>query len=138
MIARPHSILLDAEGVTAYADDDKRIQTWSIVAKRTNSRFHASAATLAEVTDGTARDANVRRVSKHIEIHEVTEEIGYKAGALRAVATAIRKKPRDLTVDALVAATAMALPRPVVVLTSDVADLELLLSDEPGIRVRPL
>jgi hypothetical protein len=34
-----------------------------------------------------------------------------------------------LTVDAIVAATALTLPTPVVVLTSDVSDLSLLLAD---------
>lgn len=56
------------------------------------------------------------------------DTIGYRAGALRAAAATRRKKPRDLTVDALVAATAVGLTGPVAVLTADVADLQLLLA----------
>ena len=59
----------------------------------------------------------------------VTAEIGYRAGALRASAATSRRKARDHTLDSLVAATAISLRAPVLVLTSDPADLRLLLSD---------
>jgi predicted nucleic acid-binding protein len=85
--------------------------------------------TLAEVTDGTARDARVRRAAKTLRVEEVTAEIGYSAGRLRAGASSSRRKARDMTVDAVVAATALALHGPVVVLTTDDGDLDLLLAD---------
>lgn len=128
MIVRPQSILLDAEALSALAQGEKRMQAWAEVARRTDSILYASTATLAEVTDGTARDARVRRAVKAVRLIEVTGGIGYRAGALRAKAVAGRRKARSLTVDALVAATATALTPPVVVLTSDRADLVLLLS----------
>ena len=58
----------------------------------------------------------------------MTAGIGYRAGQLRATAVRVRRKRRDLTVDAIVAATALTLPAPVVVLTSDPEDLRLLLA----------
>lgn len=132
MIARPHSILLDAEALAALAAGDRSMQVWATVARRTDSVLYASTATLAEVTDGTSRDVGVRRVAKALRLQPVTEGIGYRAGTLRAGAVAGRRKPRDLTIDAIVAATALALPAPVVVLTSDPDDLGRLLADSPA------
>lgn len=137
MIVRPHSILLDAEALASLAADGRRMQAWATVARRTDSTLHASTLTLAEVTDGTARDAGVRRITKAIRLAEVTEDIGYRAGRLRAAAAVTRRKTRDLTVDAVVAATALALPPPVVVLTSDPGDLRLLLA-ETAVRVEKI
>ncbi|MFC7621677.1 PIN domain-containing protein [Microlunatus sp. GCM10028923] len=128
MIIRPHSILLDAEALSALATGARIMQAWATVARRSDSVLHASAITLVEVTDGTARDSAVRRISKALRIDPVTEEIGYTAGRLRAAAASARRKPRDLTVDAIVAATALALPAPVVVLTGDPGDLGMLLA----------
>jgi predicted nucleic acid-binding protein len=94
-------------------------------------RARASAITLAEVTDGTARDARVRRAAKALRVEEATAEIGHDAGRLRAGAASPRRKARDMTVDAVVAATALALRGPVVVLTADDGDLDLLLDGTP-------
>jgi predicted nucleic acid-binding protein len=127
-ITRPHSILLDAEALSALALGEKRMQAWAEVARRTDSILYASTATLAEVTDGTPRDARVRQAAKVVRLVDVSAAIGYRAGAFRGNAATGRRKARDLTVDALVAATASDLNPPVVVLTSDQADLELLLS----------
>ena len=107
------------------------MQPWVTFARRTDSPLHACTVTLAEVTDGSARDANVRRVVKAIRLAPVTPDIGYRAGALRAAASPLRRKLRDLTVDAVVAATALTLAVPVVVLTSDDSDLTLLLGGSP-------
>ncbi len=104
------------------------MQAWAEVARRTDSTLHASTVTLAEVSDGTQRDVRIRRALKAVRLIEVTDSIGFTAGALRARAASRRRKARDLTVDAIVAATAGALMPPVVVLTSDVTDLELLLA----------
>lgn len=128
MIIRPHSILLDAEALSALAAGERRMQAWATVARRTDSTLYASTVTLAEVTDGSARDAAVRRIAKAIRLKQVTDGIGYNAARLRAAA---RRKPRDLTVDAVVAATALTLGAPVVVLTSDPDDLTRLLAGTP-------
>lgn len=128
MIVRPHSILLDAEALSALARGDRSMQAWATFAKRSDSVIFASCLTLAEVIDGTARDVGVRRAAKAVRVLDVSSEIGYRAGQLRAAAVASRRKHRDLTVDAVVAATALTLPTPVVVLTSDPEDLRLLLA----------
>lgn len=131
----PHSILLDCTALSLQADERNReMLTWSQVAHATGSRLYVSAVTLAEATDGSARDANVRREIKAMTVEPVSELVGLLAGRRRAAASS-RRKARSLTVDAVVAATAMTLPKPVVVLTGDPSDLELLL-DGTGIKVR--
>ena len=127
----PRSILLDAEALSALARGDRRMHARAEVARRTDSILYASAATLAEVTDGSPRDAQVRRVAKALRVVDVDADIGFRAGELRSQAARGRRKSRDLTVDALVAATATGLAPPTVVLTSDTDDLDLLLSDHP-------
>lgn len=130
MIVRPHSILLDAEALSALARDSRSMHAWATFAKRSDSVIYASCLTLAEITDGTARDAAVRRAVKAVRLVDVDPEIGYRAGQLRAIAAGSRRKPQDLTVDAVVAATALTLPVPVVLLTSDPDDLRLLLVNQ--------
>lgn len=131
MIASPHSILLDSEALALIAADAASAQAWTAVALRTDSVLYASAATLAEVTDGSGRDALIRRACAFVRIVPVVADIGFQAGRLRAAATTSRRKPRDLTVGSIVAATALALPSPTVVVTSDPTDLDLLLSGTP-------
>ncbi len=138
MIIRPHSVLLDAEALSALARDDRSMQAWATFAKRSDSVIYASCLTLAEVTDGTARDVAVRRAVKAVRLVDVSPEIGYRAGQLRSSAAAeSRSKHRDLTVDAVVAATALTLPTPVVVLTSDPEDLRFLLGGH-GVRIEAI
>lgn len=137
MIVRPHSILLDAEALSALARDDRSMQSWATFAKRSDSVIYASCLTLAEVTDGTARDVAVRRAVKAARLVDVGPEIGYRAGQFRADAASARRKQRDLTVDSVVAATALTLPTPVVVLTSDPEDLRLLLTNH-NVRIEAI
>jgi len=137
MMPPAYTILLDAQGLSSLADEAKSMREWVAWAIHTSSEFHISALTLAETTDGTPRDARVRREAKALVIESVTPDIGYLAGGLRAKATRIRRKPRDLTVDAVIAATALTLRPPVVVLTSDKPDFDLLL-EGTGITVEPL
>lgn len=130
MIVRPHSVLLDAEAFSALANGERRMQAWAEVVRRTDSVLHASTVTLAEVSDSSPRDARVRQAAKAVRLVNVGSEIGYLAGVLRAGAVKGRRKARDLTVDALVAATALSLTPPTVVLTSDPDDLQLLLAGQ--------
>jgi predicted nucleic acid-binding protein len=120
------SLVLDASALTAAAAGADRMRAWFRAALQANRLPVVSALTLTEVTDGSSRDAQIRRVDKRLEIRDVTPEIGYTAGAMRARVR--RSKQRDLTVDAVVAATAASLPGPVLVLTADPDDLTALLA----------
>lgn len=138
MITVPCSVLLDAEAVSALASQSLRIYPWLAAVAQTGSTLYVSAATLAETTDGTARDANVRCVvASHAIVRPVDQQVGFSAGRLRAAASRGRKKPRDLTIDALVAATALTLQPPVIVLTADVGDFAALL-EGAAVRVHSI
>ena len=137
MIVPPHAIFLDSRALSALSANQRSMQPWVVFARRTDSTLHASTVTLAAVSDGSGRDAAVRRVAKAVRLHPATADIGYAAGSLRSAAASSRRKPRDLTVDAVVAATALTVPGPVLVLTSDPADLALLLQNT-AIRVEAI
>jgi predicted nucleic acid-binding protein len=117
--------------------ESKEMLAWLVWMRRTDAPIHVCALTLVEATDGSARDADVRRVVKALTVEAVTEDIAYAAGRLRARAARIRRKARDVTVDAVVAATALSLASPAVVLTSDPKDFLLLLADT-GVRVESI
>jgi len=135
-VVGPHSILLDCTALALQADEhNQEMLRWSKVAHATGSRLYVSAVTLAEATDGSPRDANVRRELKAMTIEPVSDLVGFLTGRRRAAAASTRRKARNLTVDAVVAATAMTLPKPVVVLTGDPTDLEPLL-DGTDVKVR--
>jgi predicted nucleic acid-binding protein len=131
-----HCVVLDAQAATAVAEESRTIRDWLAWIRRTDSTIHVSAATITEIADGSSRDANVRRALKAVNVVAVTEQIAFTAGRLRASARG-RRKARDLTVDAIVAATATSLHPPVVVLTGDPSDLRILLSGT-GVRVEQI
>ncbi|MDR0482971.1 MAG: PIN domain-containing protein [Cellulomonadaceae bacterium] len=135
MKSSPHSIVLDSTALAEAAADSPAMYPWLTWARRSDSSIYISAATLAETTDGSPRDARIHRIAKAIEVVPVSSEIGFAAGRLRAIGATTRAKPRDLTVDALVAATACHVRPPAVVLTSDVKDLERILVGT-GVLVR--
>jgi predicted nucleic acid-binding protein len=62
-----------------------------------------------------------------LNVEEITRDIAAAAGALRQRGASARRKKRDLTVDAVVAAVALKYA-PSAVVTSDVDDLSLLCS----------
>ena len=86
-----------------------------------------SAITLTEVLRGGSRDAAVHRVLSRITVLPVTSEIARRAGELLGQAGLSGHR---CAIDAVVAATALELDRPVAVLTSDPGDLATL-TEEP-------
>jgi len=122
------SILLDAEAMSALAANAKSMQPWAVYARTVGASLYVSAATLAEVSGEHRRDVALYRALKIVVICPVTKEIGLRAGVLRSKVATARRKPRDLTIDSIVAATALTLPSPTVVLTSDEPDFRLLLA----------
>ena len=130
--------MLDSHALSELARDAPSMRAWMALADRTGSDLYVSTVTLTEVSDGTARDAHVRRALQNLNTPiPPSVAIAFHAGRLRATAAGSRRKPRDLTVDAIVAATALTLRPPVVVLTSDKPNLDRLL-DGTGVDVRSL
>ena len=87
-----------------------------------------SAITLTETLRGGPRDAAVHRVLSRITVIPVTAAIARRAGELLG---ATRLAGHRCAIDAVVAATALEMERPVVLLTGDPDDLTKL-AEEPG------
>jgi predicted nucleic acid-binding protein len=122
------NLVLDSEGLSEAA---RSADVWTTVmtARSDGRAVHVSALTLTEVLRGHARDASVHAVLKQCDVVPVTAAIGRAAGEL------LGRTGRKDTVDAIVAVTAAAAPRPVTVLTSDPEDLGALTAEQAWITV---
>jgi predicted nucleic acid-binding protein len=86
-----------------------------------------AATTLTEVLRGSARDTEIHRILKTITQEPITPQLARLAGELLGRSGL---DGRTHALDSLVAVVALACPRPVVLLTSDVDDLTKL-TEEP-------
>ncbi|MGH3300453.1 MAG: PIN domain-containing protein [Streptosporangiaceae bacterium] len=121
-------LVLDAEGIVKFADGDPRTLERLRYAWRRNGYVITAASALAEVLRGGPRDAKVHRVLSRVTVVPIDKALGRAAGELLGRA---RLSGHRCTIDALLAAVALGLPRPVVLLTSDPDDLARL-TEEPG------
>ena len=120
------TLVLDSEGLSKLAAGDARARAHLNTARTRRARLAVSAITLTEVLRGGARDAAVHRVLSRITVVPVTAEIARRAGELLG-ATGL--SGHRCAIDAVVAATALELERPVVLLTSDPDDLSRLVEE---------
>jgi predicted nucleic acid-binding protein len=118
-------LILDPEAVSALAEKRQGTAERRAAAQRADHRVLIPAVVLAEVATGAQTDAAIWHVLSKIPTLDLPQGVAMRAGALRTRAARVRPKKRDLTVDAIVAATAVELA-PSVVLTGDKSDLELL------------
>lgn len=118
-------IVLDAEAVSALAQRRKGMAERIAAALRGDHRVVIPSVVLAEVMTGAASDATIWAVLKRVPVVDIGAHTAARAGGLRESAGRERRKKRDLTVDAIVAAVAIDLA-PAVVLTGDVGDFQLL------------
>ena len=91
------------------------------------------AVVLAEIMTGGPADAAVWRIVNRISPIDITVGIASHAGRLRENAESVRRKKRDLTVDAVVAASALELA-PCLLVTGDPDDM-ILLTAGSGVKV---
>lgn len=122
------TLLLDSEGLSKLAAGDVRARAFLSTAIERGAQVRVSALTLTEVVRGGSRDASVHRVLSRVGVVPVTPEIGRRAGELLGE-TGL--SGHVYAIDAIVAATALSLPRPLVLLTSDPDDLSRLV-EEPA------
>ena len=94
-------------------------------ARQADHRVLIPTVVLAEVATGAPSDAAIWHVLGRIPTLDLSPGAAMRARALRDRAEKIRRKKRDLTLDAMVAAIATGLA-PSVVITGDKSDLELL------------
>jgi predicted nucleic acid-binding protein len=120
--------VLDSDGLIKLAAGDNRARAFLTTARERDASVVVSAITLTEVLRGGPRDAPVHRVLSRIVVLPVSLEIGRQAGELLG-ATGLAG--HRCAIDAVVAAMALELPRPVVLLTSDPDHLATLV-EEPG------
>jgi len=121
------ALVLDSEGVSKLAAGDQRARAYLESARGRRAQVVVSAITLTEVLRGGPRDAPLHRVLSRVSVLPVTPEMGRRAGERLGAAGLSGHR---CAIDAVVAVTALALPRPVVLLTSDPDDLSRLV-DEP-------
>lgn len=121
-------LVLDSEGLSKLASGDGKVRAFLETARVRRARVVVSAITLTEVLRGGPRDATVHRVLSRVTVLPVTPELGRRAGELLG-ATGL--SGHRCAIDAVVAATALDLARPVVLLASDPDDLNRLV-EEPG------
>jgi hypothetical protein len=121
------SLLLDSGAVLAFEKDSPQVQGWLDRARKAGVDPMVSYATLAETYRNGPRIQWV--LSKLAKVRLGERE--YEQAGLLLGETNIGNR----TMDALVAISALQLPRPVVVLTTDPRDLERLLHGQPQITV---
>jgi predicted nucleic acid-binding protein len=127
-------LVLDADGVSKAASNDRIVQAWLERARELNADLVISAVTLTELVRGRPRDAAVNRVIKAAEVMAAGEQLARTAGRLLGSAGS------HPTIDALVGATALAAQARhdaarCVLLTSDPADLGTLLTGHPEVHI---
>ena len=120
------TLVLDSEGLSKLAAGDARARAHLETALARRARVAVSAITLTEVLRGGPRDAAVHRVLSRITVVPVSPEIARRAGELLG-ATGL--SGHRCAIDAVVAATALELERPLVLLTSDPDDLSRLVEE---------
>jgi len=124
--AIPRSLVLDTEALSSLASRRNRpILARLQVAAREGTIALFPTVVLAELLTGGSSDAKIWQVVNKLISVDATIQIAAHAGQLREKAEKARKKKRDLTVDAIVASTAI-LWAPSILITSDVEDLRLL------------
>jgi predicted nucleic acid-binding protein len=120
------SLVLDSDGLAKLASGDTRARAYLEAALARRARVVVSAITLTEVLRGGNRDAAVHRVLSRITIAPVTPEIARRAGELLGTTGLSCHR---CAIDAVVAATALGLERPAVLLTSDPDDMSRLVEE---------
>lgn len=137
-VVSDEALVLDSEGLTKLAGGNPRVRAFVAAAWDSQASVVVSAITLTEVLRGGARDAAVHRVLARTIVQPVTPAIARNAGELLG-ATGLGG--HRCAIDAVVAATTLALPRPVTLLTSDPDDLSRLVEEpsrakEERVRIR--
>ena len=120
------TVVLDSEGLSKLAAGDGRARGYLDIARARRAQVAVSAITLTETLRGGPRDAAVHRVLSRITVVPVTAQIARQAGELLG---AIGLSGHRCAIDAVVAATALGMERPIQLLTSDPDDMNRLVEE---------
>jgi predicted nucleic acid-binding protein len=110
------TLVLDSEGLAKAVLRDREVTTWLALARADDMRVVTSAATLVEVVHPRVNRAALEWTLSRLVVEPVTEPVARHASALLADAGL---HGHTYAIDAMLAATALAAPAPVTVLTSD-------------------
>ena len=125
----PAALVLGSEGLSKAAAGDPWVVAWIARARELQLPLVVNAVTLTETIRGGGRDARVHLLTKNAHIDVVDPSFATEAGRM------LGHMPRNDTVHALVATTAIRLNRPTTILTSDPRDLQSLTNEHPLVRV---
>jgi predicted nucleic acid-binding protein len=123
------TLVLDCAGLSKVVLSDRATMARLAQARIDGLRVVSSAATLVEARDPRTDQPRFDWAVSRLVIEPVTEQIARAASRLLA---AHRLHGHQHAIDAMVAATALASPAPVILLTSDTRDLALLCGE--GVR----
>jgi predicted nucleic acid-binding protein len=108
------TLVLDSEGLVKLSNGDPRVLARAKLAHARNAAVVIAATTLAEVIRGGARTAPVYRALRTVRAVSIHAQDARTAGGLLG---RNQMSGHEHALDALVAAVALAQPRPVVLLT---------------------
>ncbi|MFE5972819.1 PIN domain-containing protein [Streptomyces sp. NPDC056460] len=117
------TLVLGSEGLAKAVLRDREVTGWLALARADDLRVVTSAATLVEVMHPRINRAALEWTLSRLVIEPVSDTVARGAAALLAANGLHGHKH---AIDAMVAATALAAPGPVTVLTSDPEDLMVL------------
>jgi predicted nucleic acid-binding protein len=117
------TLVLDSEGLARAVLRDREVTGWLALARADDLRVVTSAATLVEVVHPRIRRAALEWTLSRVVIEPVTEAVARRATALLGDAGLHGHR---YAIDAMLAATALAAPGPVTILTSDPEHLAAL------------
>lgn len=122
--ARPGgTLVLDSEGLAKAVLRDRAVTGWLALARADDLRVITSAATLVEVVHPRINRAALEWTLSRLVVEPVTEPLARHAAGLLSEAGL---HGHTYAIDAMLAATALAAPGPVTILTSDPEDLGVL------------
>ncbi|MFD3513981.1 DNA-binding protein [Streptomyces sp. NPDC058657] len=124
------TLVLDCEGLSKLVADDRIVSALVQRAHESGAHVVTSAVTPVEARNPSGRQARFDWVLSRIDVEPVTEATSRAASALLADA---RLHGHKYALDAILSATALSLPKPVVVVTSDPEDIGMLCG--PRVRV---
>ncbi|MFD8148337.1 DNA-binding protein [Streptomyces sp. NPDC059708] len=114
------TLVLDCEGLAKAVSRDRTVTRWLTLASADDMQVITSSATLVEVVHPEINMPALQWTLSRVVVQPVTQEIAHRAtGLLRDAGLHGHK----YAIDAMLAATALAAPGPVTVLTSDPSDL---------------
>lgn len=120
------SLVLDAEGLIKLASGHKIASTPFEAIRRQHGHVVTAATTLTEVLRGGPRDATIHRILNKVTVVSIDTAQARKAGELLGRSGLSGHR---CALDALLATVALVQPRPIVLLTSDTADMAKLTAE---------